>query len=355
MSLKINKFTLSAITSLALSVALSACDGNTTLSTIGDKIDQPPTPITSGTYERPAADGNGIITYPNYQIAIARKNDTVSIMATRVGITENKLATYNGLKPQARLREGELVAIPTGEILSSTGAIEDIASFALDSAPSDIPKIQQDNEPVRHTVRSGETAYTIANLYNVSVTELASWNGLGPNLSVRNGQRLLIPKASNLGKLPIIAPSDPAIPETTEITKVTPPKILQSTESTNANTTSSKKMVRPVIGKILRGFSKKSGGNEGIDYAVSEGTEVKAAAMGTVALISKSVGDTTIILLRHANNLYTVYSNITDVKLDKDKIVNAGDIVGLVGPGDPPFVHFEVRKGTEAVDPTPYL
>ena len=114
-------------------------------------------------------------------------------------------------------------------------------------------------------------------------------------------------------------------------------------------------MVRPVIGKILRGFSKKSGGNEGIDYAVSEGTEVKAAAMGTVALISKSVGDTTIILLRHANNLYTVYSNITDVKLDKDKIVNAGDIVGLVGPGDPPFVHFEVRKGTEAVDPTPYL
>ena len=50
MSLKINKFTLSAITSLALSVALSACDGNTTLSTIGDKIDQPPTPITIGVF-----------------------------------------------------------------------------------------------------------------------------------------------------------------------------------------------------------------------------------------------------------------------------------------------------------------
>jgi len=355
MSLKINKYTQSVMATLALIFILSACDGNTTLSTIGDKIDQPPTPVATGTYERPAADENGIITYPNYQIAIARTNDTVMSMAIRVGVTANKLATYNGLKPQARLQKDEVLAIPTDEILSTTGAIEDIASFALDSAPSSITKVQQDNEPVRHTVRSGETAYTIANLYNVSVTELASWNGLGPELSVRNGQRLLIPKASSLVKPPILMPPNPKITDIAPQKALSKLKPLRLTESSNSNTISSKKMIKPVIGKILRSFSKKSGGNEGIDYAVLEGTKVKAAASGTVALISKSVGNTTIILLRHENNLYTVYSNITDVKLDKDTIVNAGDIVGLVGPGDPPFLHFEVRKGTEAVDPAPYL
>ena len=114
-------------------------------------------------------------------------------------------------------------------------------------------------------------------------------------------------------------------------------------------------MIKPVAGSILRGFSKKSGGNEGIDYAAATGTSVKAAATGTVALISKSVGDTTIVLLRHSGNLYTVYSNITNVALKKGQKVNAGEPVGIVAGGSPAFLHFEVRKGTEAVDPTPYL
>jgi len=114
-------------------------------------------------------------------------------------------------------------------------------------------------------------------------------------------------------------------------------------------------MVNPVNGEIIRNFSNKSGGSEGIDYKVAEGTKVKAAAKGTVALVSQSVGDTTIVLLRHENNLYTVYSNITDVKLTKDIDVEAGQAIGLAASGDPSFIHFEVRKGTQAVDPTPYL
>jgi len=121
------------------------------------------------------------------------------------------------------------------------------------------------------------------------------------------------------------------------------------------NNINTRKMIRPVNGKIIKDFSNKSGGSEGIDYEVAEGTKVKAAAKGTVALVSKSVGDTTIVLLRHDNNIYTVYSNITDVELTRDINVEAGEIIGLVSGGDPSFVHFEVRKGTQAVDPTPYL
>ena len=42
-------------------------------------------------------------------------------------------------------------------------------------------------------MQRGETAYTIARLYNVSAKSLAEWNGLGPDLAVREGQYLLIP------------------------------------------------------------------------------------------------------------------------------------------------------------------
>ena len=330
---------------------LSACDGNTTLTSINDKIDKPPALPKTKTFERPAADDNGVITYPNYQIAVAKKYDTVRLMANRVGITTEKLASYNGLKPQATLREGEILAIPTGEVLSSTGAIEDIATFALDSAPSATPQIQEGDEPVRHTVQSGETAQSIAALYNVSVTELSSWNGLDSDLSVRNGQQLLIPTSNNLSEVLSQTKSTTEIKDTENLNSENDNKKMNPTKN-NINT---RKMIRPVNGKIIKDFSNKSGGSEGIDYEVAEGTKVKAAAKGTVALVSKSVGDTTIVLLRHDNNIYTVYSNITDVELTRDINVEAGEIIGLVAGGDPSFVHFEVRKGTQAVDPTPYL
>ena len=49
------------------------------------------------------------------------------------------------------------------------------------------------NSEVRHRVGRGETAYSIARLYGVSVRSLAEWNGLGPELAVREGQYLIIP------------------------------------------------------------------------------------------------------------------------------------------------------------------
>ena len=103
-------------------------------------------------------------------------------------------------------------------------------------------------------------------------------------------------------------------------------------------------MTAPVDGKIIKDFSTKPGESEGIDYKVDEGTIVRAATKGTVALISESVGNTTIVLLRHDNNLYTVYSNITGVKLKKNVDVKAGQRIGIASSGSPSFVHFEVRQ-----------
>jgi murein DD-endopeptidase MepM/ murein hydrolase activator NlpD len=380
MSLNFKKNTRTTLTLCALGMTLTACDGDFTLGKLGDKIDRPPSAVAANTDERPPADANGIITYPHYQVAIARKGDTVASVADRVGISADRLARHNGLNANANLRKGEIIALPKGFRSLTAGpakpsSIEDIASTALDSAPSAAPSVQTGAEPVRHTVRSGETAYTVARLYNVSVTALASWNGLGPDLSVRNGQRLLIPTTSeeveplpttNPGTgtpSPIPASATKALPKPVAAKPVAAkpavkePAVSKPAEPAVAKPAAkaSSKMIKPVSGNVLRGFSKKSGGNEGIDYAAPTGANVKAAATGTVALISKSVGDTTIVLLRHPNNLYTVYSNITNVALKKGQSVSAGSTVGIVAGGSPSFVHFEIRKGTEAVDPAPYL
>ncbi len=74
-----------------------------------------------------------------------------------------------------------------------------------------------------------------------------------------------------------------------------------------------------------------------------------------MALVSKSVGAKYIVLLRHADNIYTVYSNVAQVKLTKGDKVTRGQPLGVVAEGTPSYLHFEVRKGTQSVDPKPFL
>ncbi|MGB8621390.1 MAG: M23 family metallopeptidase, partial [Paracoccaceae bacterium] len=109
----------------------------------------------------------------------------------------------------------------------------------------------------------------------------------------------------------------------------------------------------PVSGKIIRGFEK--GKNEGIDISASAGTPVKAADDGTVAAITRDTEKVPILVIRHSDNLLTVYANIDGIKVEKGDSVTRGQTVAAVRQGDPAFLHFEVRRGFESVDPMPFL
>ena len=70
------------------------------------------------------------------------------------------------------------------------------------------------------------------------------------------------------------------------------------------------KLLKPVSVNVLRCYSNKPGGNEGLDFASKEGAAVLAAEGGEVALVSSVDGNKKIVLIRHPDNLYTVYSNV---------------------------------------------
>lgn len=321
------------------------------------------------TVPRPTPDARGIISYPNYQVVVARKGETVANIAARIGLGAAELARHNGLPQDYTPREGELLALPRRVTEGSSAFdIASIASTAIDKAESVKPKTTSKPatgvEPIRHRVERGETAYSIARLYDVSVTALASWNGLGTDLAVREGQHLLIPvvddvkQAKNDSKpgkgsnTPIPPSASKPLPDTVKTEPLPPsPKLgeLKTIEPAD------RKFLTPVSGKIIADFSGKSGGNEGIDISATAGTTVKAAEDGEVALVSKSVGAKYIVLLRHADNIYTVYSNVAQVKLTKGDKVTRGQPLGVVAEGTPSYLHFEVRKGTQSVDPKPFL
>lgn len=114
----------------------------------------------------------------------------------------------------------------------------------------------------------------------------------------------------------------------------------------------------PARGRVIAGFSGR-GGNEGINIAVPEGTPVKAAEGGTVAYAGSELkGYGNLVLIRHPNGYVSAYAHNGELKVKRGDAVKRGQVVansGQTGNVSSPQLHFELRKGSAPVDPTPYL
>jgi LysM repeat protein len=335
----------------------------------------------NATLSRPAPDSRGVISYPNYQVAVAQRGDSVASLSARVGGSAAEIASFNGLNVTDVLNQGVIVALPRSvpvpAVLTQPGAqpgpvdISGIATSAIDRAPSGggIARAQPSKridgpEPVRHQVKRGETAFTIARLYNVSVRALSDWNGLGPDLEVREDQYLLIPVSSaGTGQATPVSAAGSAAPGQGTATPVPPSAATPLPEPVAvapkpaaplaAPAAASAAFSAPVSGKVLRPYTK--GKNEGIDIAAATGTAVQAAADGTVAAITRDTDQVPILVVRHPGNVLTVYANISAIGVKKGDKVTKGQALAKVGPGNPPFLHFEIREGFESVNPSKYL
>ena len=330
----------------------------------------------------PTPDANGVLSYPDYQLAKARRGDTVASMASRLGLNAGQLAQTNALRETDPLREGELLLLPSRVSAapqpsalpgSNPVDITSIATTALDEAgptPTAAAPKPAAGQPATHRVARGETAFTIARTYNVSAKALADWNQLGADMAVREGQTLIIPIATAPAPDPEPVPTPPGagsptpeppsaakpLPdEETEATgtkpKATPPSPDLGDQATAATAS---KFTMPVAGNVIRGYDRKS--NQGIDIAAAAGTTVKAAEAGSVTVISADTNGKGIVILRHANNLLTVYVGVASVSVKKGDKVTRGQAIGKVAAGDPAFLHFEVRNTSkESFDPMSYL
>jgi murein DD-endopeptidase MepM/ murein hydrolase activator NlpD len=340
------------------------------------------------TAPRPDPDDRGVISYPNYQVAVAQRGDTLAALARRVGLPADELARFNGIQTGDPLRPGEIIALPrrVSEPSPATGAVRtgpirppsevDITTLASDaierSEPTPVVRAepQTGTEPIRHQVKRGETAFTISRLYNVSVRSLADWNGLDADFSLREGQYLLIPVAiaapprrteatapgtgsptpeppSASQPLPNETPA-PAV-ETPSAPAAPVANVGRQTEASASDAA----MSFPVQGNIIREYAK--GRNDGIDIGASVGTTVTAAASGQVAAITTNTDGINILVVRHPDNLLTVYTHVDTITVAKGDAVSRGQAIAKVADFDPPRVHFEVRDGFDSVDPMDFL
>ncbi len=109
---------------------------------------------------------------------VVRKNETLSAIAQKYGVSANAIQAYNGISDPNLLFVGKKLKIPSG------------------STP-EIP----------YLVRKGDSLSSIASRFGVSQSALSSRNGISsPNL-IKIGQKIIIPVKGSTVKAPSLLPS----------------------------------------------------------------------------------------------------------------------------------------------------
>lgn len=309
----------------------------------------------------------GVVLRPQESSYIVQAGDTLFSISQRFEVPLAAMIDGNGLNAPFELRVGQRLDIPSVRV---------------------------------YEVQSGETLDSIAGRHGVATEELAQANRLEEPYRLWGGQRLVLPGTvvdEPVGEVDVTlaeaaaaaAPAgDPvseAIPEEevselpvpqeeTEVVDMPAPS--EQTDGTLAEESeeaprvaaipsppprSGGRFLWPLQGEQIAGFGAQGDGrhNDGINIAADRGTQVVAAENGVVAYAGNELrGFGNLLLIKHSDDWITAYAH------NDRLLVNAGDSVtrgqaiaevGATGSVARPQLHFEIRKGTRAVDPLPLL
>jgi murein DD-endopeptidase MepM/ murein hydrolase activator NlpD len=303
---------------------------------------------------------------------IVGTSDTLEVLAQRYHVTPAAILAANGYKGPRTLSPGQQLIIPNANT----------AAAPVAAAPATRPVASAASV---HVVNHGDTLAGIAHRNHVSVGELAKANNLDANAPLKQGARLTVPAARTAEAAPVaaqpVAVAQP-LPTTTiggpRLAAATPAAPQQSARYAQANpapepaeaapapkpseTTSALPTFRwPVRGKVITGYGAKTNGksNDGINVAVPEGTPVKAAEDGVVAYSGNELkGYGNLVLVRHSNGYVTAYAHASELLVKRGDTIKRGQVIaksGQSGEVGSPQLHFEIRKGSQPVDPLQFL
>ena len=333
----------------------------------------PPAPVTVGTARPPAPATQTVARAETSPIApgsvyVVRDGDTLFTVARRASVPTRALIDANRLSPPYALEAGSRLTIPNVRT---------------------------------HEVRAGDTASQLAQRYGVPLRELVRANAIEPPFAIRVGQRLVIPDRASAptaaaqapvqpaiaapiaapapavaaptapppsipapaaatppaGATPAPAPVAPPVPQVAAL----PPPAPANPPAAPVDTNTAGRLLWPVRGVVVSDFGPKAGGlqNDGVNIAAPRGTPFRAADNGVVIYAGNELrGFGNLLLLRHEGGMVTAYAHADELLVQRGETVRRGQTIGRVGATgnvNTPQLHFEVRRGTRAVNPVEFL
>lgn len=264
-----------------------------------------------------------------------QKKDTVYSLSRKYNVPTRALIETNGLKAPFLLSPGQRLKLPPASI---------------------------------HVVRKGDTIYSISRRYNVDMSLLARQNKLRRPYNIYEGQFLKLP-----GSIVEYKEKNVAVLKTPQkksaVTKTPTKKSVSKQKKTSKKsvrlpappTRAKAKFAWPVEGKVMTKFGAAGAGrhNDGINIKVNEGVSVRAAENGVVAYAGNELkGFGNLLLIKHADGWITAYAHNSKILVKRGATVTRGQPIakaGKTGNAKEPQLHFEIRKGTKAVNPLIYM
>lgn len=249
-----------------------------------------------------------------------RKGDTLYAISRRYNVPVRDLISTNRLRAPYTLSVGQQVQVPSAQV---------------------------------YVVKKGDTGYSISRRFGVNVSELMRVNSIKAPYTLEIGQQLRLPGGA--ATVPVQSASvSPRVVRPSQgtgrtVAKPTPPP------------RSSSGFDWPVDGRLASRFGPKQDGlhNDGINILAQQGTPVKASEAGVVVYASNALeGYGHLLLVKHDGGWITAYAHNERLLVREGQTVGKGQIiarVGKTGGVTEPQLHFEIRKGRQALDPLRYL
>ena len=281
---------------------------------------------------------------------VVQKGDTLYGIAARQGVSISALIQMNNLRPPYTLQIGQALVLPTGvDAPPAVASAPQDASFPAGPQPK--PFV-----PEGATAVQTEAGGTVSPQPGGGIAA-----GALPPLQ-GTPEPAPAPSASGTPGEPVeIVPTPPTPPtQTAQIEHPPAPKPAPAGDPLPALKPDSP-FIWPVDGKVVSKFgpAKDNQRNDGINIAAPVGAPVKASAPGVVAYAGNELrGFGNMVLLRHADGWVTAYAHNSSLLVQKGDKVGQGQTIARVGSSgnvDTPQLHFELRKGTKAVDPLKVL
>ena len=98
--------------------------------------------------------------------------------------------------------------------------------------------------------------------------------------------------------------------------------------------------------------------HKGLDIAVASGSDVRAAAQGTVIFSGTKGGYGNCVIVSHGNGLATLYGHLSQLLVKANEQVKTGQVIaksGNSGRSTGPHLHYEVHKNNTPVNPKLFL
>ena len=211
---------------------------------------------------------------------------------------------------------------------------------------------RSDGKVQYHTVRKGDTLYSIAFRYGLDYKVLATSNSIAKPFTIYAGQKIKLNNRSYKRTAKTVVKKQGQKVATKQLVK-------KSSQPSSSKTQYAKLNWQwPVPGKLLKGFSLTGKVNKGVDIQGELGGSVHNAADGVVVYAGGGLrGYGKLVIVKHNDHFLSAYGHNRAILVKEGEKVKGGQIVAEIGSSESnlEMLHFEIRKDGKPEDPLIYL